>query len=116
MKRSLVTTLIIGVAVAAIIGAAHATGFILRFELATTELVSHYANATRVVGDKWQYVFVLLVALGVAWLTLTSVPRRRVGLLVLFLVIELLGASWVCSLYRVFFQPMPAIFAAIVGF
>jgi len=116
MKRSLVTTLIIGVAVAAIIGAAHATGFILRFELATTDLVSDYARAARVVGDKWQYVFVLLVALGVAWLTLSSVPRRRVGLLVLLFVVELLGASWICSLYRIFFQPIPSIFAAIVAF
>ena len=116
MKRSLVTTLIIGVAVAAIIGAAHATGLILRFELATTDLVSDYAKAARVVGDKWQYVFVLLVALGVAWLTLTSVPRRRVGWLVLLFVVELLGASWVCSLYRIFFQPIPSIFAAIVAF
>ena len=116
MKRSLITALVIGVVVGAIIGALHASGLILRFELATTELVSHYASATRVVGDKWQYVFVLLIALGVAWLTLTSVPRRRVGLLVFFLVIELLGASWVCALYRIFFQPMPTIFAAIVGF
>jgi class 3 adenylate cyclase len=116
MKRSLITTLIIGVAVAAIIGVAHATGFILRFELATTDLVSDYARAAKVVADKWQYVFVLLVALGVAWLTLTSVPRRRVGLLVLLFVIELLGASWICSLYRIFFQPIPCIFAAIVAF
>src|SRR5437773_987881 len=115
MKRSLVTTLIIGVAVAAIIGAAHATGFILRFELATTDLISDYARAARVVGDKWQYVFVLLAAFGVAWLTLTSVPRR-VGLLILFFVVELLGASWICSLYRIFFQPIPSIFAAIVAF
>jgi adenylate cyclase len=116
MKRSLITTLIIGVAVAAIIGVAHATGVILRFELATTDLVSDYAKATRVVSDKWQYVFVLLAAIGVAWLTLTSVPRRRVGLLVLLFVIELLGASWICSLYRIFFQPIPSIFAAIVAF
>src|SRR5881392_1857940 len=115
MKRSLVTTLIIGVAVAAIIGAAHATGFILRFELATTDLISDYARAARVVGDKWQYVFVLLAAFGVAWLTLTSVPRR-VGLLILFFVVELIGASWICSLYRIFFQPIPSIFAAIVAF
>jgi class 3 adenylate cyclase len=29
--------------------------------------------------------------------------------------IELLGLSWVCSLYRIFFQPFPSIFAAILS-
>jgi class 3 adenylate cyclase len=115
MKRSLLTTLIIGVAIAAIVSAVHASGLILRFEFAVAELISHYASATRVVGDKWQYVFVLLLAISVAWLTLTSKPRRRIRLLVLFLLIELLGLSWICSLYRVFFQPFPSIFASILA-
>jgi adenylate cyclase len=35
--------------------------------------------------------------------------------LVLFLLIELLGLSWVCSLYRIFFQPLPAIFAVLLA-
>jgi adenylate cyclase len=42
------------------------------------------------------------------------VPRRRVRLLVLFLLIELLGLSWVCSLYRIFFQPLPSIFVVVI--
>jgi class 3 adenylate cyclase len=115
MKRSLVTTLIVGVAVAGIVSVLHASGLIARFELAAAGLISNYASATRVVSEKWQYGIVLPLALGVAWLTLSSVPRRRTRLLVLFLLIELLGLSWVCSLYRIFFQPLPSIFTVLLA-
>src|SRR6266436_9100878 len=101
MKRSLVTTLIIGVAVAGIVNVLHASGLIAHFELAVIGLISNYARATRIVSEKWQPGIVLPLSLGVAWLTLSS-PRRRIRLLVLFLLIELLGLSWVCSLYRIF--------------
>src|SRR6266436_2324191 len=115
MKRSLVTTVILGVAVAGIICALHASGLILRFERAAIETISDYARATRVVSEKWQYVFVPLLALGVAWLVLTSVSRRGIRWLFLVLLIELLGLSWVCSLYRIFFQPLPSIFAVLLA-
>jgi class 3 adenylate cyclase len=115
MKRSLVTTLIVGVAAAGIVSVLHASGLIARFELAATELISNYASATRVVSEKWQYVFIPLLALGVAWLTLTSVSRRGMRWLFLVLLIELLGLSWVCSLYRIFFQPLPSIFAVLLA-
>jgi class 3 adenylate cyclase len=115
MKRSLVTTLIIGGAVAAIVSALHATGSILGLETAAGALLSDYASAPRVVSEKWQYVFVLLLAFGVAWLSLSGVPRGGTRLLILFLVIELLGLSWVCSLHQVFFQPLPSIFAVVLA-
>jgi len=115
MKRSLVTTLIIGVAVAGTVGGLHASGLIARFELAVTGLISNYVAATRIVSGKWQPGIVLPLSLGVAWLTLSSVPRRRSRLLVLFLLIELLGLSWVCSLYRIFFQPLPSILAVVIA-
>ena len=105
MKRSLITTLIIGVAVAVIVGALHATKVIAGFETVVAQLVTDYASATRVVGAKWQYLFVLLVALGVAWLSLSNVPRWRAWLLIGFLLVELFGLAGVCSLYRIFFQP-----------
>jgi len=69
MKRSLITTLIIGIAVAVIVAVLHATKVIAGFETVVAQLVTDYTSATRVVGEKWQYVFVLLIALGVAWLT-----------------------------------------------
>jgi class 3 adenylate cyclase len=114
MKRSLIT-LIIGGAVAAIVSALHATGLLLGIETAVGGLVSDYASATRVVSEKWQYVFVSLLALGVAWLSLSRVPRDGARLLIVFLAIELLGLSWVCSLYRVFFQPLPSVFAVALA-
>src|SRR6266540_2576475 len=116
MKRSLFTTLIIGGAIAAIVSALHATGLLLGIETTVGGLVSDYASATRVIGEKWQYVFVSLLAFGVAWLSLNGVPRGGARLLIVFLVIELLGLSWVCSLYRVFFQPLPSVFAVALAF
>src|SRR6478752_796540 len=113
MKRSLITTLIIGVAVALIVIALHATKVIAGFEAVAAQLVTDYTGATRVIGEKWQYVLVLLVALGVAWLTLTNVPRWRAWLLIALLLVELFGLTWVCSLYRVFFQPAPSILALV---
>jgi adenylate cyclase len=115
MKRSLFTTLIIGGAIAAIGSALHATGLLLGLETAVGGLVSDYASATRIVGEKWQYVFVSLLAFGGVWLGLSRVPRGGARLLVVFLVIELLGLSWVCSLYRVFFQPLPSVFAVVLA-
>src|SRR5262245_4280390 len=113
MKRSLITTLIIGVIVALIVGALHATKVIAGFETIVAQLVTDYARATRVVGEKWQYVFVLLVALGVAWLSVSNVPRWRAWLLIGLLLVELFGLAWVCSLYRVFFQPAPSVLALV---
>src|SRR5262249_32241053 len=116
MKRSLITTLIIGVAVPVIVGALHATKVIAGFEAIAAQLVSDYAGATKVVGEKWQYALVLVVALGVAWLSLSSVPRWRSWLLISLLLVELFGLAWVCSLYRVFFQPAPSVLALVIAF
>ena len=113
MKRSLITTLVIGVAVAVIVGVLHATKVIVGFEAVTAQLVTDYAGATRVIGEKWQYLFILLIAFGVVWFCLSNVPRWRAWLLIGLLLAELLGLAWVCSLYRVFFQPAPAILALI---
>ena len=115
MKRSLFTTLIIGGAIAATVSALHATGLLLGLETAVGGLVSDYASATGVVSEKWQYVFVSLLGFGVAWLSLSRVPRGGARLLIVFLVIELLVLSWVCSLYRVFFQPLPSVFAVVLA-
>src|SRR6266496_4807586 len=111
MKRLLITTLIIGVAGALGVGALHASKAIAGFETVAAQLVSDYSAATRIVGEKWQYIFVLLIALGVSWLSLSIVPRWRSRLLLGLMVVELFGLSWVCSLYRIFFQPIPSVLA-----
>src|SRR6059058_308833 len=116
MKRLAITTLVIGFSVAIIVGALHATKSVAGFENAASQLVADYSGATRVVGEKWQYVFVLLVALGVSWLTLINIPRWRGRLLIGLLLVELFGLAWVCSLYRVFFQPAPSVLALLMAF
>src|SRR5437763_4128187 len=113
MKRSLITTLIIGVVAAIIVGALHATKVIAGFEAVAAQLVTDYASATRVVGEKWQYVLVLVIALGVVWLTLSKVPRWRSWLLIGLLLVELFGLAWVCSLYRIFFQATPSVLVLV---
>jgi len=115
MKRSLITTLIIGFFVAFIVGVLHATKVIAGFETVIAQLVTDYASATRVVGQKWQYVFVLLIALGVVWLSLNNVPRWRAWLLIGLLLVELFVLAWVCSLYRIFFQPAPSVLALLLA-
>ena len=113
MKRSVVTTLIIGITAAFVVGALHASKSIAGFEATVAQLVSDYSGATRIVSEKWQYVFILLIALAVAWLSLSIVPRWRSRLLVGLFLVELFGLSWVCSLYRVFFQPIPSALALV---
>ena len=116
MKRSLITTLIIGAVVALVVGALHATKVIAGFEAVAAQFVTDYAGATRVVGEKWQYVLVLLIASGVAWLALSNVSRWRTSLLIGLLLVELFVLAWVCSLYRIFFQPAPSILALVLAF
>src|SRR2546423_4034524 len=113
MKRLLITTLIIAVAVAFAVGALHASKAIAGVEAIAAQLVSDYAGAAKIVGDKWQYFFVLVVALAVAWISLTIIPRWRSRLLVGLLLVELFALSWVCSLYRIFFQPIPSVLALL---
>jgi adenylate cyclase len=115
MKRLAITTLIIGGAVACVVGALHASKVIAGLEAAAAQIVSDYTGATRIVSDKLQYVLVLLIGLAVAWLSLTIVPRWRSRLLVGVLFLELFVLSWVCSLYRIFFQPIPSVLALVFG-
>jgi class 3 adenylate cyclase len=116
MKRLLITTLVIGVVVAFAVGALHASKSLAVIENAGARLVSDYGGATRIVSERWQYVFILLIALAVAWLSLGILPRWRSRLLVGLLLVELFALSWVCSLYRVFFQPIPSVLALVFAF
>src|SRR5437870_7691184 len=116
MKRLLITTLIIGVAVALGVVALHASKSLTGIDAVATQLVSDYAGATRIIGEKWQYPLVLLIALGVAWLSLSIVPRWRSRLLIGALLLELFVLSWICSLYQIFFQPIPSILALVFAF
>jgi class 3 adenylate cyclase len=89
---------------------------VVRFESRAAEYISSYAAATHVVPKQWQYVFMSFLSFGVAALTVTSLRRSRIGLIALGLIIELAAVSWICSLYKVFFQPFPSMFAVAFAF
>ena len=111
MKRTVITTLIIGGVVALIVSGLYANKAIPPH----LSIISDYASANKVVAAKWQYLLILLLALGVAWLTLNSLLRRRTYVLVAVLLIELVGLAWIASLYRIFFQPLPPMFAVVLA-
>jgi adenylate cyclase len=116
MKRPVLATLIIGIFVAIVVAALHLSQPVLQFEATAADYISPYAAATHVVPKQWQYVFMAVLSFGVAALTVTSLRRGRIGLIAIALVLELVGVSWICSLYHVFFQPLPSMLAVVVAF
>jgi adenylate cyclase len=116
MKRTFVVAIIIGFLVAGTIGALHATQLLARVELPAREFISLHGTFDKNLSERWQYIFLSILSVGVAWMTLTTPRRGRLGWLVLALVMEVIGFAWVCSLYHVFFQPAPSIFAVVLAF
>lgn len=115
MKRSSVVALILGVVVSAIVIALHATGVTLPLEEWAMSLVSRDHSATKVVGVKMQYALVIILSLGVTWLVVKSSHRKRLGVPIAILAVELIALAWVGLLYHVFFQPLPSLLAIGLG-
>src|SRR5207249_1753416 len=116
MKRPLLATLIIGIFVVVGVRALHLSQQLVQFEDRAVNYVSSWDAATRIVSKPAQYAILSILAFGVAALTLSSLRRGRIGLLAAGLLIELAAVSWICSLYRVFFQPFPSMFAVAIAF
>jgi class 3 adenylate cyclase len=116
MKRPLLSALIIGLIAGGVVMGLHQGGVLFRPELAISNLLSHQAETTRILSDKWQYVFVFILAVGVAWMTLGTTRRARLGVIIAILLVELVGVAWVCSLYHVLFQPLPSLAGTVLGF
>jgi adenylate cyclase len=116
MKRGTIAALIIGVLVSALVLAAHVSGLLVRAELAISAFVSRYGTIRQPISDAWQYVFVVVLAIGVAWLTLRTSRVARLAGLLGFLLVELATVCWVALLYHVFFQPLPSMFAVALAF
>ena len=116
MKRPLLSALIVGLVVVGIVVALHWVGLLLRPERGITDLLSSQATVTRTVSNNWQYFFVFILAGGVAWMTLRTTRRAQLGVIIAILLVELAGVAWVCSLYRVLFQPLPSLVGAALGF
>src|SRR5947209_12904299 len=116
MKRPLLATLIIGILVVIGVSAMHLSLQVQQFEARAADYISPYNAATHVVPKQWQYVFMSILSFGIAALTVTTLRRGRIGLLALGLIIELIAVSWILSLYKVFFQPMPSMLAVALAF
>src|SRR5205085_6312011 len=73
-------------------------------------------SATRFVNDKLQYPLIFILAMGIAWMALTSRRRARLGGIIALLLVEFLALAWVCSLFRILFQPLPSLGGGALGF
>ena len=116
MKRSLVLALIVGFAVAGAIAVLQITEVLVRIEIPVRDFIAQHHTINRSLGATWQYVLMAILAVGIAWLTVTTSRRGQLGWVVLALVVELGVFAWICSLYHVFFQPIPSILAVGVAF
>jgi adenylate cyclase len=116
MKRPLLATLIIGVFVVVTVRALHLSQQLLQFEDRAVTYISSWEVATRLVSKPVQYAILSILAFGVAALTVTSLRRGRIALIALGLLFELAAFSWICSLYKLFFQPLPSMLAVALAF
>ena len=116
MKRSSVAALVIGVLVSAIVIALHAKGVTRPVEQAASSLLAGGELPGKTVGAKLQYGLIVVLSFGVAWLILSSPRRKRLGVPVAILAVELAVIAWVCLLYQVFFQPLPSVLALGLSF
>jgi class 3 adenylate cyclase len=113
MKRHIIAALIIGVIVGGLVVGLDISGWLLRPERGVSALFPE--TATRLL-PAIQYTIAFLAAAGVGFLTLAASRRGRMGLIVAVLLVELVGVAFVCSRYKVEFQPLPAVVAAVLGY
>src|ERR1700730_9292467 len=116
MKRPFVVALIIGGLIAGAIGALHATHLLAPIEAPAQQFVSQRHVLNKVISDPLLYVLMSILSVGMAWVTLSTSRRARVGWLVFALLIELAAFSWICALYHVFVQPAPLMAVAVLAF
>jgi class 3 adenylate cyclase len=113
MKRHIIAALVIGLIVAGLIVGLEISGWLARPEHAISGL---FPETAKRVMPAIQYVIAFIAAGGIAFLTLAATRRGRMGLIVAILLLEFAGVAWVCSLYKLEFQPLPAIAAAVLGY
>ena len=113
MKRHVIGAVIIGLIVAGLIIGLELAGWLARPEAIATGLAP---ETTKRVMPAVQYPIVVVAAVGVALLALAASRRGRMALIAGVLLLEIAGVSWICSLYKVSFQPLPAMAAVVLGF
>jgi class 3 adenylate cyclase len=116
MKRLLIETFVIGIFALMVVSALQLVPQVVQFESRAADSISTYTNASHVVPKQLQYVFMSILAFGVAALTVTSLRRGRIGLVVVGLIVELAAVTWICGLYHIFFQPFPSMLAVALAF
>lgn len=115
MKRSLASALLITLGLTVLLGVVHGFGLLGGIENGLLAILSHHRPG-RVVGLFWQLLIIIGLGFIISWLTLSSRKRVRIGLVALVLVFELIGLTWIFSLYRVGFHPLPSILAVALAF
>jgi class 3 adenylate cyclase len=113
MKRHVIAALVIGLIVGGLVVGLEISGWLAAPARFASDLFPE--TTTRLMAVV-QYVIAFLVAGGVAFLTLAASRRGRMGLIAAVLVLELVGVAWVCSLYKVSFEPVPAMLAVVLGY
>src|SRR3954467_4325726 len=104
MKRSTIVALILGL-VAGVLGIVlHASRVTLGLEEGIAKAIMGGQAPVKVIGVKTQYLLVLLLSLGAAWLGTISQRRKRLLLPVAIFAVEVFAIAWVCLLFQVFFQ------------
>jgi len=94
----------------------HASGVLFQFELGVSNIISGNRAPASSAGLTWQYSLIVLLAVGISWLTFASLRRGRIGWLVGILLLELVGLAWICALYGVLFRPLPAMVAVVLAY
>src|SRR5947207_15135962 len=113
MKRHIVAALVIGLIVAGLIIGLEIAGLLARPDEALSHLFPETAKRLMpAVG----YGLVVIIAVSVAFLTLSISRRNKRLLIVGILLVESLGGGWVCSLYKLELQPLPTSTAALPDF
>src|SRR5689334_20633251 len=113
MKRHIVAALIIGLIVAGLIVGLELAGWLARPEEAIAQL---FPRTARRLMPTVGYGIVAIAAMGIAFLALTIARRGRALLIAAILIVELAVVAWVCALYKLEFQPLPAMAAVILGY
>ena len=116
MKRPLIAALVIGLIAVVLVMGLHVSGMLSGAESAAADLLSGNGAATKFVSDKLQYVLVFVLAAGVALMVLLSTRRAHLSWVIALLLLEFVGLTWVCSLFRVLFQPLPSLGGGALGF
>ena len=106
MKRPFVAAVVIGALVSAVVIALHAFRVTWPLDEALIGALSGHELPTCLVSAKLQYLLVVVLAFGVAWLTAGSLSRRALIWPLAILALELLAVGWICLLYEMLFSSL----------